>query len=154
MNSSTPECKIVIPGKDVTVAFINRTLNTEDACLITKVFAESGTFAWMGYIDYRLLNSVEPGVILEKEYWWKPATKGVVTRVFMNKNGGLNVTVDIMLSSPQIQQPQRLISLDQAGLLANMHFWGKLDVPRTARREGAQVAREMVDALAEHSWEE
>ncbi len=50
MNAQTPECKIVVPGKNVVTAFINRSLNTEDACSISKEFAESGNFAWMGYI--------------------------------------------------------------------------------------------------------
>ncbi|RYP52807.1 hypothetical protein DL768_002056 [Monosporascus sp. mg162] len=43
--TSTPECRITTPGKNVVVAFINRTRNTEDTVSIIKEWAESGAFA-------------------------------------------------------------------------------------------------------------
>jgi len=98
-NKSSAECEITIPGKNIVTAFINRKLNTEDACTISKELAESGAFAWSGYIDYPLplvtSGKIEPGMIIENEPWWKPAMKGQVVKVFMNKNGGLNATIAI-----------------------------------------------------------
>ena len=99
MSESTTGCEIVVPGKNVVMAFVNRKLNTEDACTISKEFAESGAFAWSGYIDYPLPSvnpgKIEPGMIIENEPWWKPAMKGQVVKVFMNKNGGFNATIAI-----------------------------------------------------------
>ena len=51
---SPDECTLAIPGRNVVTAFINRTLNTEDACTVSKEFSESGEFAWRGYINYPL----------------------------------------------------------------------------------------------------
>jgi hypothetical protein len=93
LNMSKPECEIVVPGKSVVTAFINTQTNTEDACDIMREFAQSGTFSWMGVIDYPLPKScgvIEPGTVLYDQPWWKPAMRGVVTRVYVNKNGGMN----------------------------------------------------------------
>lgn len=98
MKAQTDECKIVVPGKNVVTAFINKTLNSEDACSVSKEFAESGQFAWMGYIDYPLpmgCGDIRRGTVLEGQSWWKPAMKGLVVRVFMNRSGGLNAVVQI-----------------------------------------------------------
>jgi len=99
MAKSTKENPIIIPGRNVITAFVNRSLNTEDACSVTKEFAEWGAFAWMGYIDYPLPNdregTITPGMVLEDQHWWKPAMKGLVTRIFTNKSGGTNATVAI-----------------------------------------------------------
>ncbi len=98
MNMQTDKCRIVVPGKNVVAAFVNRSLNTEDACSVSKEFAESGAFAWSGYIDYPLpgaCGEIGPGTILESQTWWKPAMRGLVVRVFMNRNGGLNAVVQI-----------------------------------------------------------
>lgn len=93
------EYKFVLPGKNAVVAFVNRTQNTEDACTVAEEFADWGSFAWMGYIDYPIPRGkhgkIEPGMVLDLESWWKPALKGLVTKVFMNKSGGTNATVAI-----------------------------------------------------------
>ncbi|KAI4179327.1 MAG: hypothetical protein LQ346_007224 [Caloplaca aetnensis] len=98
LGAQTSDYRIVVPGKNMVTAFINRSLNSEDACSVSKEFADSDAFAWSGYIDYPLpsgCGAVGCGTVLESETWWKPAMKGLVTRVFMNKNGGLNATVQI-----------------------------------------------------------
>jgi len=43
---------IPLPGRPVTVAFVNRHLNTEDACSISKELTESGMMAWSGIINH------------------------------------------------------------------------------------------------------
>ena len=98
ISKSSDSCRIVIPGRNIVVAFINRTLNTEDACSISEEFANSGNFAWMGYIEYpipRDAGVVEPGTMLENQHWWKPARRGTVLRVFTNKAGSLYATAVI-----------------------------------------------------------
>lgn len=99
LSKNSDENEIVVPGKNTVVAFINRTLNTEDACTVSKEFAEWGGFAWMGYIDYPLPEKTgglyQPGMVLENENWWKPAMKGLIVKVFVNKSGGRNATVAI-----------------------------------------------------------
>lgn len=96
-SAETKDCKITVPGTNIVTAFINRSLNTEDACSISQELAESGTFAWMGYIDYPLPKNVtvEVGMVLENESWWKPAMRGVIVNVFSNRNGSWNATVYI-----------------------------------------------------------
>lgn len=68
---STDKCRIVVPGKYVVTAFINRYLNTEDACTVSREFANSGAFSWSGYINFPLsrdLGSVRIGIAL-KDQW-------------------------------------------------------------------------------------
>lgn len=81
---------ITHPGKYLVAAFINRTSNTEDAISISKEAADSGMFSWNGYINYPLppdCGHIEPGMVLMKQPWWKPAIPGVVVRVGMSKVG-------------------------------------------------------------------
>ncbi len=87
---STTEIPIVIPGKNVVTAFINRTLNTEDACTVSKELAESGFFSWSGYIDYPLPRSDEHfrvGMVVKDQYWWAPGIEGTVVDIRMSKVG-------------------------------------------------------------------
>lgn len=89
-NVSTDEIPIVVPGKNIVTAFINRTLNTEDACTVSKELAESGMFAWSGYIDYPLpkdVGYVKVGMIVKDQYWWAPAIEGVIMDIRMSKVG-------------------------------------------------------------------
>ena len=68
---STDQCTLTIPNKIMTKAFINRTLNTEDACTVSKEFAESGAFAWRGYINYPLpkdAGHVRVGMQIKDQY--------------------------------------------------------------------------------------
>lgn len=81
---------ITLPNKYVVTAFINRTLNTEDACSISEPYANAGHFAWMGEINYPIPSDcghVRPGMVLKDQPWWKPNLEGIVTRVGMSKVG-------------------------------------------------------------------
>lgn len=81
---------ISIPNKYMVTAFINRTLNMEDACSVLKEYADSGHFAWMGEINYPIPSDcghVRPGTVLKDQPWWKPNLEGIVTRVGMSKVG-------------------------------------------------------------------
>lgn len=87
---STDETPIVIPGKNVVTAFINRTLNMEDACSVSKELAESGFFSWSGYIDYPLpkdVGYIKIGMTVKDQYWWAPAIEGTVVDIRMSKVG-------------------------------------------------------------------
>lgn len=89
-NACTEGERISMPHKFVVTAFINRTLNSEDACSISEEFANSGHFAWLGEINYPIppeCGHVRPGTILKDQPWWKPNLIGVVTRVGMSKVG-------------------------------------------------------------------
>jgi hypothetical protein len=70
-NMSAFDYKFVMPGRNAVVAFINRTQNSEDACTIAQEFAEWGSFAWMGYIDYPIprgkYGNIEPRMVLDLE---------------------------------------------------------------------------------------
>lgn len=78
------------PNKYMVTAFINRSLNMEDACSICEEYANSGHFAWMGEINYPIPSDcghVRPGTVLKDQAWWKPNLEGVVTRVGMSRVG-------------------------------------------------------------------
>lgn len=95
---NTSDHRIELAARPVVMAFINHTMNTEDAFCVTKEFAESGAFSWSALIDYPLPNNcgwIEPGMVLDKEEWWRPATKGLVMKIYMNKSGGTTATVQI-----------------------------------------------------------
>lgn len=90
MENSTDEIPLAIPGKNMVAAFINRTLNTEDACSISKELAESGMFAWSGFIDYPLPRNaghIRVGMTVKDQYWWAPAIEGVIMDIRMSKVG-------------------------------------------------------------------
>lgn len=90
MRYSTPSHRITTPGKNAVIAFINRTRNTEDAVSVMKEWAQSGAFAWFGYISFPLPKDcgvVKPGLMLDKQPWWVPATQGVVVSVTTSKSG-------------------------------------------------------------------
>ena len=79
-------------------AFVNRSLNTEDACSVSREFAQSDTFTWSGYIDYPLpsgCGSIGVGTVLENQSWWKSAMKGLIVRIFTNKSGGTSAGVNV-----------------------------------------------------------
>jgi len=44
MAHSTDSCKISYPSRYIVIAFVNRYINTENACRVSKEFAESGAF--------------------------------------------------------------------------------------------------------------
>lgn len=81
---------ISLPDKYAVTAFINRTLNSEDACSVMEEFADGGQFAWMGEINYPIPSDyghVRPGTILSDQWWWKPNLTGLVMRVGISKVG-------------------------------------------------------------------
>lgn len=87
---STEKTPLVIPGKNIVTAFINRTLNTEDACVVSQELAESGMFSWSGYIDYPLSKDVgyiRVGMTIKDQYWWAPAIEGIAMDIRMSKMG-------------------------------------------------------------------
>lgn len=95
-NSSSEECPMVIPGRNMVMAFINMQQNTEDACIVNKTFAEMGWFTWSGYIDYPLpkdCGKVEAWDVLFDQSWWKPSIPGLVLKTYVNKHGGMNAYV-------------------------------------------------------------
>lgn len=82
--------KISMPNKYMVTAFINRTLNMEDACSIMEEYADSGHFAWLGEINYPIPSDcgyVRPGMMLKNQNWWKPNLEGIVTRVGVSRMG-------------------------------------------------------------------
>ncbi|KAF4460198.1 hypothetical protein FALBO_13039 [Fusarium albosuccineum] len=90
MDSTTEKIKMVLPGKNLVMAFINRTLNSEDALSVSKELAESGMFAWSGYIDYPLPKNaayVRVGMTVKDQYWWAPSIEGVIMDIRMSKMG-------------------------------------------------------------------
>lgn len=103
-NSNGPECEVMVPGRNVVMAFINTQTNTEDACDVMSEFAEWGSFAWMGTVDYPLPNvcSVGPGTVLSDQPWWKPAFTGIVVRTYVNRNAGMNAVVYLYKRSLEI----------------------------------------------------
>lgn len=84
----------MLPGKPVVVAFINMTLNSEDAYCVSKEFAELVAFAWMGYMDYPIPvdGVVEPGMVVENETY----------KVYMNKRGDTSATIAIFMNNLEI----------------------------------------------------
>ncbi|KAK1826722.1 hypothetical protein QBC39DRAFT_394168 [Podospora conica] len=56
--------------------------NTEDACIVSKEFAEIRWFTWTGYVDYPLPKDCG-----------KPAVPGLVLKTYVNKHGGINAYV-------------------------------------------------------------
>ncbi|GJC89323.1 hypothetical protein ColLi_12161 [Colletotrichum liriopes] len=42
VNNESEDCTVVIPWRNMVMAFINIQQNTEDACVVSKEFAESG----------------------------------------------------------------------------------------------------------------
>ncbi|KAL9122249.1 MAG: hypothetical protein Q9187_001201 [Circinaria calcarea] len=102
---STDECRITIPGKYVVAAFINRYLNTEDACTVSKEFAESGAFSWSGYINYPLPRdpgNIRIGMVLKDQWWWTPAIEGTIVNVNMSKVGDSIATVYVASTKLEI----------------------------------------------------
>ncbi|KAH7001768.1 hypothetical protein B0J12DRAFT_747803 [Macrophomina phaseolina] len=89
-NSFTDKSNISIPGRNVVAAFINCETNNEDACVLTKEWAESGSAAWYGFINYPLPKDcgvVESGTLLKNQPWWKPSIEGVVMSTSTSKSG-------------------------------------------------------------------
>lgn len=87
-----------IPGVCATVAFINRELNTEDACSVMEEWANSGVMAWSGFLSYPLPNRIfppVPGQIIMDEEWWKPAVPGIVIAVRCSKTNDIYIEVFI-----------------------------------------------------------
>lgn len=78
------------PGEVRVTAFINRYLNTEDACVVSKEWAESGAMSWAGYINYILPEKVchiRIDMVFKDEWWWKPAMEGTVVDLRMSRTG-------------------------------------------------------------------
>lgn len=95
-SKKTVETPIVIPGRNMVMAFINMQQNTEDACIVSKEFAELGWFTWTGYIDYPLpkdCGKIEPWDVLYDQSWWKPSVPGLVLKTYVNKHGGMTAYV-------------------------------------------------------------
>ncbi|OAP53943.1 hypothetical protein AYL99_11823 [Fonsecaea erecta] len=87
---STESAPIVFPGKYIVTAFVNRTLNTEDAYVVSKELAESGMFSWSGLIYYPLpknVGYVRVGMVVKDQYWWAPAIEGTVLEVEISRSG-------------------------------------------------------------------
>ncbi|KAK7937811.1 uncharacterized protein PG986_014679 [Apiospora aurea] len=87
---STDTNPMVMPGRNMVTAFVNRTLNMKDACTVSKEFAESGCFSWRGYIDYPLPRNagyVRIGMTVKDQYWWAPSVEGVIVDIRMSKVG-------------------------------------------------------------------
>ena len=66
-NMSGESDLVTHPSKYVVAAFINRAANTEDAVSVSQELADSGLFAWNGYIECPLPHDcvhVEPGMVL------------------------------------------------------------------------------------------
>lgn len=79
-----------IPGRNVVTAFINCETNNEDACVMSKEWAESGSASWYGFINYSLPKDcgvVEPGTLLKDQDWWKPSVEGMVVSTSASKSG-------------------------------------------------------------------
>lgn len=87
---STSETPIVIPSKSGMTAFINRTLNMEGACTVSKELAKSGFFSWSGYIDYPLPKDVgylRAGMMVRDQYWWAPAIEETIIDIRKSRVG-------------------------------------------------------------------
>ncbi|CVL09220.1 uncharacterized protein FMAN_15459 [Fusarium mangiferae] len=70
--------------------------NTENACIVSKEFAESGWLSWSGFIDYPLPRScgkIEPWDVMYRQEWWKYSIQGLVIKTYVNKMGGVNAYV-------------------------------------------------------------
>jgi hypothetical protein len=109
MQHSTNECEISTPGKYVVTAFINRYLNTEDACTVSKEFAESGAFSWSGYINYPLPRdpgNIRVGTVLKDQWWWAPAIEGTVVNLNMSKAG--NSIAVVYVASTRLEVGDKL----------------------------------------------
>ncbi|KJX95015.1 hypothetical protein TI39_contig4142g00006 [Zymoseptoria brevis] len=79
---------ISMPVTHVVTAFVNRYLNMEDGCCVSKEWAESGALTWSGYINYPLPQSegrVKIGMSTKDRYWWKPAIDGIAVDVKTSK---------------------------------------------------------------------
>ncbi len=87
-----------IPGTQVVTAFVNRSMNMEDACSVSKELAESGIFAWSGYINYPLPQNPGPmkiGMKMIDKDWWKPGIDGTLVEVRMSKVGDSHAVVHV-----------------------------------------------------------
>lgn len=86
------------PGRNVVVAFINRYLNSEEACSVSRGWATSGATAWSGYINYPLPNNVgfvKKGMRLMDQDWWKPGIEGTIIDVRMSQTANPYVVVQV-----------------------------------------------------------
>jgi hypothetical protein len=89
---------IPMRGTHVVTAFVNRYLNMEDGCVVSKEWAESGIVTWSGYISYPLPQDegyVKIGMSTKDKYWWKPAIDGTVVHIRTSKMGHPHVVVHV-----------------------------------------------------------
>ncbi|KAK5162657.1 uncharacterized protein LTR77_011263 [Saxophila tyrrhenica] len=89
---------VSVPGVQLVTAFVNRSMNMEDACSVSKDLAESGIFAWSGYINYPLPSNPGPmkiGMKMIDKDWWKPGIDGTLAEVRMSKVGDSHAVVHV-----------------------------------------------------------
>ena len=130
---------VSIPGTQVVVGFVNRYMNMEDACSVSQEWAESGTFAWSGYINYPLPVNPGPikvGMMVGDKDWWKPAIDGTIVEVRMSKVGDSHVVVHV--------GSKRLEVGDKLGVSHGLKFTvGELiplkDMPKFRNEETGEV---------------
>lgn len=96
---SSSRCPLVLPGKPVVTAFVNRYLNSEDVCTVAKGWAESCKMLWIGRINYQLPSKVPYVQTLKNQVWWKPAITGMVVEIKMSKTGTHYIIVDLSANS-------------------------------------------------------
>lgn len=89
---------ISMPGTHVVIAFINRYLNIEDGCCVSKEWAESGALTWSLYINYPLPQDdsyVKIGLSTRDRYWWKPSIDDAVVEVKTSKVGAQHAVTNV-----------------------------------------------------------
>jgi len=89
MDSSTTKIPMVMPSKNIVVAFINRTLNTEDACTVSRelrvwVLRLGGTLTILCPGARSLSGWEWPS---KDQKWWAPALEGAIVDIRVSKVG-------------------------------------------------------------------
>ena len=96
---------IPVPGRSVTIAFVNMYMNTEDGCIVSREWAMSGLMAWSGVINYHLPTDagyVRPGTVLKDQKWWRPAIEGVVLSTETTKTGDPYAIIYVTAKGPMV----------------------------------------------------
>ena len=96
---------IPVPGRPVTIAFINMYMNTEDGCIMSREWTMSGLMAWNRVINYHLPTNagyVRPGTVLRDQNWWRPVIEGVVLSTETTKTGDPYAIVYVTAKGPMI----------------------------------------------------
>lgn len=58
MKQSKETTLVSTSGTQVVTAFVNGSMNTDDACSVWRKWAQSSSLAWSGYINYSLTSIV------------------------------------------------------------------------------------------------